>query len=222
MNGSGPIRIVIADDEAIVRRGLRLTLDAQPDLSVVAEAANGDEAVRVVAEHEPDVALVDIRMPVLDGIEVTRRIAARTKVLILTTYDLDENLYRAIRAGARGFLLKTAPPEDLLHGVRVVARGDALVASGILRRLIDEFVSRPPPGAEDHVPPAVARLSEREREVLRLLAQGLSNAEIGERLFVSEGTTKTHVANVLTKLGVRDRVQAVILAYESGFVRPGV
>ena len=219
MTGEGPLTVVIADDEAVVRAGLRLILEAQPDLSVVGEAGDGAQAVRVAGETSPDVVLMDIRMPGMDGIEATRRLADRSRVLILTTYDLDENLYLAVQAGASGFLLKTSAPEDLVHGVRVVARGDALVEPVVLRRLLDDFVRRPPPGIE--LPTIVASLSERERDVLTLLAAGLSNAEIAARLYVSEGTAKTHVAHVLAKLRVRDRVQAVVLAYESGFVRPG-
>jgi DNA-binding NarL/FixJ family response regulator len=215
------IRVVIADDEAIVRHGLRLILDHAPGIAVVGEAANGREAVEIAATSHPDVVLMDVRMPVLDGIEATRRITTgAAQVLILTTYDLDENLYLALRAGACGFLLKTSGPDDLVHAVRVVARGDALVEPKITRRLLAEFLDRPPPlGAA--VPEAVSSLSEREREVLRLLAAGRSNAEIGADLFVSEGTAKTHVASILSKLGVRDRVRAVIAAYECGFVRPG-
>lgn len=214
---SEPLRVIIADDEAIVRRGLRLMLEAEPDLEVVGEATDGAEAVRLAGAGPVDVVLMDIRMPGLDGIEATRLIGSRAHVLVLTTYDLDQNLYLALRAGACGFLLKTAPPEELVHAVRVVARGDALVEATVLRRLLDAFVKRPPPGVERQLP----GLSEHERDVLRLMAVGRSNAEIAATLFISEGTTKTHVASILAKLGARDRVQAVIAAYESGFVVPG-
>jgi DNA-binding NarL/FixJ family response regulator len=215
------VRVVIADDEAIVRHGLRLILDRADGIDVVGEAADGAAAVDVTARVQPHVVLMDVRMPVLDGIEATRRITkGPAHVLVLTTYDLDENLYLALRAGASGFLLKTSPPEDLLHAVRVVARGDALVEPAITRRLLADFVDRPPPVATG-VPPAIASLSEREREVLRLLATGRSNGEIAGELVVGEGTIKTHVASILSKLGIRDRVQAVVLAYECGFVRPG-
>ena len=217
---SEPVRVVIADDEAIVRHGLRLILERADGIEVVGEAANGAEAVDVTARAQPHVVLMDVRMPVLDGIEATRRITkGHAHVLVLTTYDLDENLYLALRAGACGFLLKTSPPEDLVHAVRVVARGDALVEPTITRRLLAEFVDRPPPTAV--TPAAVEPLSEREREVLRLLATGRSNLEIAQELYVGEGTVKTHVASILAKIGVRDRVQAVVVAYESGFVRPG-
>lgn len=217
------IRLVLADDQAVVRGGLRMILGAQPDFEVVGEAGDGDEAVARVRELRPDVALMDIRMPGLDGIEATRRICAdpvsSTRVLVLTTYDLDEYLYEAMRAGASGFLLKTADPADLAAGVRTVARGDALVAPEITRRLLGEFTSGPRPGADR--PDGLDELTGRELEVLRLLARGLSNAEIAAELFLSAGTVKTHVAHVLAKLDLRDRVQAVVAAYESGLVRPG-
>ncbi|RHW28319.1 DNA-binding response regulator [Nocardioides immobilis] len=214
------IRVVIADDEAIVRHGLRLILDSQDDLEVVGEAADGVEAVRLVRQGDVDVVLMDLRMPHLGGIEATRLVADHARVLVLTTYDLDDNLYRAVQAGACGFLLKTSPPEDLVHAVRVVARGDALLEPIMLTRLLQEFVRQPPPGTA--VPEPFLTLSDRELDVLRLVAVGLTNAEIAARLHVSAGTVKTHVASILAKLGVRDRIQAVVACYESGFVRPGL
>jgi DNA-binding NarL/FixJ family response regulator len=219
-----PIRVVIADDQQLVRTGFRLILDAEPDLEVVAEAGDGLEAVELVRSERPDVVLMDIRMPELDGIEATRRIldgGASCKVLMLTTFDLNEYVYEALRAGASGFLLKDTPAEQLAEGVRVIARGDALLAPSVTRRLLDEFArpaaaepAPPPP------PPGLDELTARELEVFRLLARGRSNAEIAQELVVSETTVKTHVARVLMKLGVRDRVQAVVLAYESGLVGP--
>jgi DNA-binding NarL/FixJ family response regulator len=215
--------LVIADDQGMVRAGFRSLLEAEPDLEVVGEAANGEEAVRVVRRLRPAVTLMDIRMPVLDGLAATRTIVEEgvpTKVLVLTTFDLDEYVFEALRAGASGFLLKDAPAEELASAIRVVAAGDSLLAPGVTRRVIDAFVRRAPskPRADD---PALARLTPREVEVLGLLARGLSNTDIAERLFVSEATTKTHVSNVLSKLGLRDRVQAVIFAYENGVVIPG-
>jgi DNA-binding NarL/FixJ family response regulator len=213
--------VLLVDDQELVRTGFRLILDLEPGLEVIGEAANGEEAVQRVAELHPDVVLMDVRMPVLDGIRATERIVAAgsaSRVLILTTFDLDEYVYDALRAGASGFLLKDAPRDQLVTAVRVVAGGESLLAPPITRRLIERFVAQPAPGG---IPDVVAALSDREREVLGLLARGLSNAEIAERLFVSDATVKTHVARLLTKLGVRDRMQAVILAYESGFIRPG-
>jgi DNA-binding NarL/FixJ family response regulator len=215
--------LVIADDQGMVRAGFRSLLDAEPDLEVVGEAATGQEAVDVVRRLRPDVTLMDIRMPVLDGLAATRAILGEgidTRVLVLTTFDLDEYVFEALRAGASGFLLKDAPAEELAAAIRVVASGDSLLAPGVTRRVIDAFVRRPaaPSKGPD---PALSRLTPREVEVLGLLARGLSNVDIAERLFVSEATTKTHVSNVLSKLGLRDRVQAVIFAYENGVVVPG-
>jgi DNA-binding NarL/FixJ family response regulator len=216
------IRVVIADDQDLVREGLRMMLEAEADIEVVGEAANGREALDAARTHDPDVVLMDVRMPELDGLEATARLVgsnARSRVLMLTTFDLDEYVYRAMKAGASGFLLKDANREQLASAVRVVAEGEALLAPAITRRLIEDFCRRPPPSAA--APPAADELSPRELEVLRLLAQGMSNAEIAAELFLSEATVKSHVARLLGKLGLRDRVQAVVLAYESGIVRPG-
>lgn len=216
------LRVGVVDDQALVRTGFSMIVDSEPDMEVACEASNGREAIELCRRHRPDVVLMDIRMPELDGIEATRTICAdpenRTRVLILTTFDLDEYVYEAIRAGASGFLLKDTPPDDLIDAIRVLAAGDALLAPSITRRLIEEFVTgtgayTAAPGLDD--------LTERETEVLRLMARGCSNHEIAERLFLGETTVKTHVSRVLMKLGVRDRVQAVITAYESGLVRPG-
>jgi DNA-binding NarL/FixJ family response regulator len=215
------IRVVVADDQALVRGGFQLILDAQDDLDVVGQAENGREAVALVRQLQPDVVLMDVRMPVLDGIAATRDIvgeALPTRVLVLTTFDNDEVVYDAMQAGASGFLLKSAPPARLVEGVRIVAAGDALLAPTITRRLVEEFVRRPRPGSD---PPELAELTEREREVLVLMAHGLSNAEIAARFVVSEATVKTHVNRVFGKLGVRDRVHAVVFAYETGLVQPG-
>lgn len=219
--GAPTTRVMLVDDQELVRAGFRLILDLEPDLEVVGEAADGDECLRRVRDLEPDVVLMDIRMPRLDGIETTARLAAAggPKVLVLTTFDLDEYVYRAMRAGASGFLLKDVPREQLVAGVRVVARGEQLLAPAITRRLVERFVRLPDPGTG--VPQAMRELSARELEVLRLMATGLSNAEIAEELVVGEATVKTHVARVLAKCGLRDRVQAVVLAYESGLVQPG-
>ncbi len=213
-------RVVVVDDQALVRGGFAMILSTEPDLEVVGEAGDGEEAVRLCAERRPDVVLMDIRMPVLDGVEATRRVTAAGtgRVLVLTTFDLDEYVYDAIRAGASGFLLKDVPPAELAHAVRTVAAGETLLAPSITRRLVEEFVRRPAPGRAD---PRLARLTDREREVLVLVGRGLSNAEVAQRLVVSETTAKTHVSRILTKLSLRDRVQAVVLAYESGLVRPG-
>jgi DNA-binding NarL/FixJ family response regulator len=215
-------RVLIADDQALVRAGFRKLLESTPDIDVVGEAADGRDAVDQARRLLPKFVLMDIRMPRLDGIEATRRLAADdtgARVLILTTFGLDDYVYDALRAGASGFMLKDAPPEELLAAIEVVARGDALIAPAVTRSVIEEFVRRSP--APTPTPPRIDELTEREREVLELLARGLSNAEIAERLVVSGGTVKTHVAHVLAKLGLRDRVQAVILAYESGLVSPG-
>ncbi len=218
-----PIHILIVDDQALIRSGLRMILEAEPGLTVIGEASDGREALEIAIRQRPDVVLMDIRMPTMDGIDATRHLNASTldpkpRVLILTTFDLDEYVYAAIRAGASGFLLKDAPPDDLIHAIRVVARGEALLAPTVTRRLIEEFASQPQGDSE---PEGMDELTEREVEVLRSLAAGFSNAEISDALFVSEATVKTHISHILTKLGLRDRVQAVVVAYESGLVRPG-
>jgi DNA-binding NarL/FixJ family response regulator len=215
------VRVVIVDDHSMVRSGFRSLIEAEPDLEVVAEAADGQAGVAVVRRTRPDVVLMDIRMPVLDGLAATRRVVAEVpgcRVLVLTTYDLDEYLFAALRAGASGFLLKDAAADDLLEAVRTVARGDGTLAPSATRRLIETF-GRLSPVAQD--PAVLAALTAREQEVLRLVAEGLSNAEIAGRLVVSEATAKTHVSSLLTKLGLRDRVQAVVFAYENGVVVPG-
>jgi DNA-binding NarL/FixJ family response regulator len=215
------IRVLLADDQELVRSGFRLILELADGIEIAGEAADGQEAVRLAKELQPDVVLMDVRMPKLDGIEATRRLrqaGLAARVLVLTTFDLDEYVYDALRAGASGFLLKDAPREQLVNAVQTVARGEALLAPAITQRLIERFVARPPAG-ETAAP--VAELSPRELEVLRLLARGLSNAEIAATLIVGEATIKTHVARILRKLDVRDRVQAVVLAYESGLVQPG-
>jgi DNA-binding NarL/FixJ family response regulator len=229
---AGPtVRIVVADDHDVVRSGFASLLDTQPEFTVVGTARNGVEAVRIGRELEPDVVLMDVRMPAMDGIEATRQltgggrgapaVANAVRILILTTFDLDEYVYEALRAGASGFLLKDVTAEALFHAVRVIAAGDALLAPGITRRLISEFAGR----ADDKSPaspePRLDELTPRETQVLELIAEGLSNLEIAERLVVTEETVKTHVSRVLGKLGLRDRTQAVVLAYESGLVVPG-
>ncbi|GID30580.1 response regulator [Paractinoplanes brasiliensis] len=216
------ITVLVADDHALIRSGLAGMLGAQPDLTIVGAAADGAEAVRMAAELSPDVVVMDIRMPTLDGIEATRRIRAAAEapaVLVLTTFDLDEYVYDALRAGAGGFLLKDAPPGQLAEAVRTVAAGDSLLAPAVTRRLITRFLRVPPSAAATAA--AADRLTERELEVLRLIARGQSNTEIAARLFLSDATVKTHVSRVLTKLGLRDRVQAVVYAYENGLVTPG-
>ncbi|MFB9239143.1 response regulator [Plantactinospora siamensis] len=218
------IKLLIADDQAMVRQGFGALLAAQPDLLVVGDAANGAEAVAAARRLDPDVVLMDIRMPVLDGLAATRQLVGdgrgeRPRVLILTTFDLDDYVYDALRAGASGFLLKDAPAADLVHAVRVVAAGDALLAPAVTRRLIAEFAARPRPDRPR--PVSLAALTARETEVLRLIARGRSNAEIAAELVVAEQTVKTHVGRVLGKLHLRDRAQAVVLAYESGLVAAG-
>jgi len=218
------IRCLVADDQAMVREGFGALLAAQPDMEVVGQAADGAAAVRLWDRLHPEVVLMDVRMPVLDGLEATRRILGsadpefRPRILVLTTFDLDEYVYEALRSGASGFLLKDAPAAELVHAVRVVAAGDALLAPSVTRRLIADF-ARQQPAAKPT--PSLDVLTPRENEILRLVARGLSNAEISETLVIAEQTTKTHVGRILSKLGLRDRVQAVVLAYESGLVSPG-
>jgi DNA-binding NarL/FixJ family response regulator len=217
------ISVVLADDQALVRAGFRALLDAQPDIVVVGEAANGDEAVALAREHRPDIVLMDIRMPGVDGLAATRRIVEDerldgVRVVILTTFDLDEYVFEAIRAGANGFLVKDTEPTELLHAVRAVVAGDALLSPRVTRKLIEEFATRAKkPGPN----PQLAVLTDREREVVALVGEGLSNDEIAERLVVSAATAKTHVSRAMVKLGTRDRAQLVVFAYETGLVRPG-
>jgi DNA-binding NarL/FixJ family response regulator len=216
------IRVLLADDQPLIRGGFRALLDAEDDIAVVGEAADGHAAVALAAEHVPDVALMDVQMPILDGIEATRRIAADPRlagvhVVILTNYGFDEHVYNALRAGASGFLVKDIEPADLLHAVRIAARGDALLAPAITRRLISEYVSRPP---DRQVADALEELTNREREIVALVARGLSNDEIATRMVISPTTAKTHVSRAMTKLHARDRAQLVVLAYESGLVAP--
>jgi DNA-binding NarL/FixJ family response regulator len=210
------IRVALADDQALVRAGFRMIVESQPDMQVAGEAADGQAAVDLVKREKPDVVLMDIRMPRMDGLAATRQVASLTRVVILTTYELDEYVFDALSAGASGFLLKAAPPEDLIRAIREVASGDALLAPSVTRRLIEEFAKRPEPSARK--PKELATLTEREVEVLREVARGLTNNEIAKKLHVSETTIKTHVAHLLDKLDLRDRVQAVILAYEAGLV----
>jgi len=216
-----PIRVLVADDQALMRTGFRMILDAQDDIEVVGEAIDGEDAIRQYERLYPDVVVMDVRMPTLDGIRATERLTAvdpPARVLILTTFDLDQYVYEALRAGASGFLLKDRPSEELVAAVRVIAAGEALLAPSVTRRLIEEFARRPVAAAP---PEGVDELTEREREVLVLMAQGLSNAEIAGSLHVAQTTVKTHVGRVLQKLRLRDRAQAVVLAYESGLVHPG-
>jgi DNA-binding NarL/FixJ family response regulator len=213
--------VLLVDDQRLVRTGFRLILDLEPDMTVVGEASDGAECLQLTAREDPDVVLMDIRMPVLDGIETTKRLVdagSRAKILVLTTFDLDEYVYEAMRAGANGFLLKDAPREQLTAAIRAVAAGDALLAPSVTRRLIERFVGLRSPNTS--LPDLAGLLTPREVEVLRLVARGRTNAEIARELFVEESTVKTHVARLLAKLGVRDRIQAVILAYETGFIQP--
>ena len=215
--------MLIADDQALVRVGFRMILEVESDIAVTGEAADGREAVAAARRLRPDVVLMDVRMPEMDGIEATRWIRNEvpdTKVLMLTTFDIDEYIYRALRAGANGFLLKDVPPEQLAGGIRAVASGDSLLAPSVTRRLIEEYVRRPPDGLGP-TPAGLQRLTAREREVLELMARGRSNAEITQALIISETTVKTHVTRILAKLELRDRVQAVVYAYESGLLHPG-
>jgi DNA-binding NarL/FixJ family response regulator len=215
------INVLLADDQDLVREGLRMLIDADPGLAVVGEARNGVEAITRTRELDPDVVLMDIRMPDLDGIEATRRLVAaqvRARIVVLTTFDLDEYVYRAMSAGATGFLLKDASREQLTSAVRTATSGDAMLAPAVTRRLIEEFCRRPPPDVDP--PSALSQLSQRERDVLLLVAQGMSNGEIAANLFIGETTVKSHLARVFTKLKLRDRVQAVVFAYETGLVRP--
>ncbi|MFF3336844.1 response regulator [Streptomyces sp. NPDC002888] len=219
------IRVLLADDEDLMRAGLRMMLQTQPDLTVVGEAADGREAVRLATVLAPDVVLMDIRMPVLDGVAATEAIVAaattgRPRVLILTTFELDAYVFAAVRAGAAGFLLKRSPPETLIEGIRVLAAGEALLGPSVTRRLLAEFARSTPAAPSPQVAGRLARLTEREREVLLLLGRGLSNAEIAARLHVGEATVKTHVGRVLDKLALRDRVHAVVFAFDHGLVRP--
>ena len=216
------IGVLLADDQSLVRAGFRMILESEGDITVVGEAANGEQAAAATRRLRPDVVLMDIQMPESDGLAATRLITAdageRSRVLILTTFERDEYVFEALQAGASGFLLKNAPPEELVHAVRVVAAGDALLAPSVTRRVIEQFARRP---VEAAVRARVESLTQREREVLVLLARGMSNSELAAELFVTEGTIKTHLSSLLAKLGLRDRVQAVVLAYESGLVAPG-
>jgi len=221
---SPPIGVLIVDDQPLVRAGLRMILEVEPDIDIVGEAADGNEAVTVAGETKPDVILMDVRMPHLDGLEATRRIVGSrrngSRVLILTTFDRDAYVYEALLAGASGFVLKDIAPEQLVDAIRVIANGEALLSPTVTRRLIEEFVRRPPDDARP-TPRELEQLTPREAEILRLVARGLSNAEIAAQAFVSEPTVKTHVARILMKLGLRDRVQVVVFAYEHGLAKPG-
>jgi DNA-binding NarL/FixJ family response regulator len=219
-----PIRLLLVDDETLVRSGLRLILESEPDLRVVGEAGDGVEAIAEAKRLQPDVILMDIRMPRVDGVEACRRLVedSGAKVVILTTFDLDEHLFASVRAGASGFLLKASPPDELVAAIHAAHAGNALVEPRMTRRLLDEFARRPEsPEQPDGVPESLEALTEREVDVLREMARGCSNAEIGERLYIGEATVKTHVAHIFTKLGLRDRIQAVVLAYETGLVERG-
>jgi DNA-binding NarL/FixJ family response regulator len=217
------IRVLVADDQAMVRGGFSMIVDAEQDMEMVGEAEDGERAVRESARLHPDVVVMDIQMPNLDGVAATREILVRVdpapRVLVVTTFDIDEYVYEALRAGASGFLLKNSPPEELVRAIRILAAGDALLSPSVTRRLLEEFGRRP--RAPDHTPRSFAELTSRETQVLMLMARGLSNAEIADRLVVTPGTVKTHVARVLMKLDLRDRVQAVVLAYETGLIEPG-
>jgi DNA-binding NarL/FixJ family response regulator len=217
------VRVLLCDDQALVRSGFRMILEAREDIEVIGEAEDGAQALEMTWRQLPDVVLMDVRMPRIDGVEATRRLVgagAEARILILTTFDLDEYVFEALRAGASGFLLKDVQPAQLVDAVRVVARGDALLDPTVTRRLLDRF-AHTLPGAPERPPPELGELSDREREVLELMASGLSNAELAERLVLSETTVKTHVSSILRKLGLRDRVQAVVLAYQAGLVKPG-
>ena len=217
------IRVVLADDQELVRAGFRVLIESAPDVEVVGEASDGEGAVRAVAQEHPDVVLMDVRMPGMNGIEATKRIreleGSEPRVLILTTFDLDEYVHQALRAGASGFLLKDSSPKDLLDAIRIINAGDSLLAPSITRRLIEEFTQRPGPNLNSAA--MLESLTDREREVLRLVAAGMSNTEIADRLVVSPATSKTHVSRILTKLGARDRAQLVMIAYETGLAKPG-
>jgi DNA-binding NarL/FixJ family response regulator len=222
---TAPITILIVDDQQLLRLGFRMIFEAEPDLEVVGEAGDGSEAVRLTGQTSPDVVLMDIRMPRMTGIEATEQIVAKypgSRVLVLTTFDLDEYAFAALRAGASGFLLKNSEPAELLSAIRTVARGDAVVAPRVTRRLLEKFASQLPAGPDDQAEdPRLGLLTEREREVLTKVAHGLSNAEIAGRMYLSEATVKTHVGRILPKLGLRDRVQAVVFAYETRLIHPG-
>jgi DNA-binding NarL/FixJ family response regulator len=217
------IRLLIADDEAMVRRGLRLVLETEDDLQVIGEAADGIEAIDEARRLRPDVVLMDVRMPRLDGVEACRRLveASEAKVVVLTTFDLDEHLFAAVRAGASGFLLKASPPEELVAAIRAAHAGNALVEPKMTKRLLEEFARRPDHPPSGQLPSRFSELTDREVDVLREVVRGASNSEIAERLYISETTVKTHVNHILSKLGVRDRIQAVVLAYDHGLVEPG-
>ncbi|MET7641550.1 response regulator transcription factor [Streptomyces sp. NPDC005438] len=221
------IRVLLVDDQPLLRTGFRMILEAEPDLAVVGEAGDGLQALDQVRALQPDVVLMDIRMPRMDGVEATRKITGPerdgpVRVLVLTTFDLDEYVVEALKAGASGFLLKDAPAQELVQAIRVVSEGEAMLAPSVTRRLLDKYAGQLPSGQQEPVPDTLHSLTEREVEVLKLVARGLSNSEIAAELFVSETTVKTHVGHVLTKLGLRDRVQAAVYAYESGLVRPGL